>query len=184
MRKYEFTDEKIFFTDIRNFSNHTLHRIRAVRDFGDVRAGDLGGWIEKEENLSHTGDAWVGGEAQVTGAALVTDDALVTGNAQADGQAIVSGDAWIGGEAQITGTALLTKEADYVVLKGFGPMMHTATFFRCEDGRIRAKCEDFYGDMREFRAWAKKSKMAKEYMMIADLIDMHFTTLKGEHHEH
>lgn len=146
MRKYDFTGEKIFFTDIRDFSNHTMHRIRAVRDFGDVRAGDLGGWIEKEENLSHDGEAWVGGEAQVTGAAL------------------------------------LNKEADYVVLKGFGPMMAASTFFRCEDGRIRAKCRDFYrdfyGDMREFRAWAKKSKMAKEYMMIADLIDLHFTARK------
>lgn len=119
-----------------------MHRIRAVRDFGTVKAGDLGGWLEKEENLSHDGEAWVGGEAWVTGAAL------------------------------------LTKEADYVVLKGFGSVMATATFFRCEDGRIRAKCEDFYGDfygdMREFRAWAKKSKTAKEYMLIADLIEMHF----------
>ena len=78
MRKYEFTDEKIFFTDIRDFSSHAVHRIRAVRDFGTVKAGDLGGWLEKEENLSHDGEAWVGGEAQVTGAALVTGDALVT----------------------------------------------------------------------------------------------------------
>ena len=52
MRKYEFTDEKIFFTDIRDFSSHAVHRIRAVRDFGTVKAGDLGGWLEKEENLS------------------------------------------------------------------------------------------------------------------------------------
>ena len=180
MRKYEFTDEKIFFTDIRDFSSHAVHRIRAVRDFGTVKAGDLGGWLEKEENLSHDGEAWVGGEAQVTGAALVTGDALVTGNAQVDGKAIVSGYAWVGGEAHITGTALLTKEADYVVLKGFGSVMATATFFRCEDGCIRAKCEDFYGDMREFRAWAKKSKTAKEYMLIADLIEMHFGACEHE----
>ncbi len=184
MRKYEFTDEKIFFTDIRDFSSHAVHRIRAVRDFGTVKAGDLGGWLEKEENLSHDGEAWVGGEAQVTGAALVTGDALVTGNAQVDGNAIVSGYTWVGGEAHITGTALLTKEADYVVLKGFGSVMATATFFRCEDGRIRAKCEDFYGDfygdMREFRAWAKKSKTAKEYMLIADLIEMHFGACEHE----
>ena len=32
-------------------TNPKLHRIEALRDFGDVKKGDLGGWIEKEENL-------------------------------------------------------------------------------------------------------------------------------------
>ena len=57
MKKYEFTDET------KEFFGRTLRRIRAVRDFGDVSAGEIGGWIEKEENLSHDGDARVyGGE--------------------------------------------------------------------------------------------------------------------------
>lgn len=60
-RKYEFTGE------IKKWIGRTLHRIRAVRDFGDVKAGDLGGWIEKESNLSHDGDAWVYGNAWVSG---------------------------------------------------------------------------------------------------------------------
>ena len=51
-RKYEFTGET------RNWVGRTLHRIRAVRDFGDVKAGDLGGWIETESNLSNDGNAW------------------------------------------------------------------------------------------------------------------------------
>lgn len=55
MRKYEFTGET------KVFLNKTLHRIRAVVDFGTVYAGDVGGWIEKEENLNHCGDAWVYG---------------------------------------------------------------------------------------------------------------------------
>lgn len=55
MRKYEFTGET------KVFLNKTLHRIRAVVDFGTVHAGDVGGWIEKEENLNHCGDAWVYG---------------------------------------------------------------------------------------------------------------------------
>ena len=36
-----------------------LFRIKATTDFGDVEKGELGGYIEKEENLSHYGDAWV-----------------------------------------------------------------------------------------------------------------------------
>lgn len=63
MKKYEFTGE------VKSLFGHTLHRIRATVAFGDVSAGDLGGWIEKEENLSHNGNAWVYGEARVCGEA-------------------------------------------------------------------------------------------------------------------
>ena len=41
-RKYELTDKFI------NLGCHTLHEIRALRDFRDVKAGDLGGFIESE----------------------------------------------------------------------------------------------------------------------------------------
>ena len=65
-RKYELTGET------KKSCTKTLHRIRALRDFGSVRAGDLGGWVESEENLSHEGDCWVYGHAQVHGDAQVS----------------------------------------------------------------------------------------------------------------
>ena len=65
MRKYEFTGET------KVFLNKTLHRIRAIVDFGTVHAGDVGGWIEKEENLNQCGDAKVYGDADVCGDAKV-----------------------------------------------------------------------------------------------------------------
>lgn len=49
----------------------TLYRIKALVQFGNVNAGDLGGWIEKEENLSQSGNAWVYGNARVYGNAEV-----------------------------------------------------------------------------------------------------------------
>ena len=63
----------------------TLKRIRAAVEFklkcGIVIAkGELGGWIEKESNLS--GDAWVSGNARVYGNAWVSGDADVFGNAE------------------------------------------------------------------------------------------------------
>lgn len=45
--------------------NHTLYRIQATASFGDVVVGDLGGYIESEDNLSHDGNAWVSGSAWV-----------------------------------------------------------------------------------------------------------------------
>ena len=69
MKKFEFTGETK--TISLFFRTATLHRIRAVAEFGLVKIGDLGGWIEKEENLSHEGKAWVCGDAKVCGDAEV-----------------------------------------------------------------------------------------------------------------
>ena len=41
----------ILTTETKDVNGHTLHRIQAIRDFNDVKTGDLGGWIEKEKNL-------------------------------------------------------------------------------------------------------------------------------------
>ena len=61
MKKYEFTSEcKVYF-------GVTLRRIKSLIDFSDVKKGELGGFIEKEENLSHSGNAWVYGDANVSG---------------------------------------------------------------------------------------------------------------------
>ena len=42
-----------------------LFRIKALISFGNVKEGELGGYIAKEGNLSHSGDAWVYGNARV-----------------------------------------------------------------------------------------------------------------------
>ncbi len=61
MKKYRLTDEKII------VGCRTLYRIQALRDFGDVKEGEFGGWIESEKNLSHEGSAWIYGNAWVYG---------------------------------------------------------------------------------------------------------------------
>ena len=71
-KKYRLTDETMMLPD-----GTRLHRIMALRDFGDVQAGDLGGFVEKEANLSHKGGARVCGDAEVSGDAEVkTNDDL------------------------------------------------------------------------------------------------------------
>lgn len=97
-RKYEFTGET------KKYRGTTLHRIRAVRDFGNVKKGDLGGFIEKEDNLSHDGEAWVGDNAVVCDNAKVFRDAQVFGNAVICGNAWVYGSAWVGGNTETHGT--------------------------------------------------------------------------------
>ena len=74
-KKYKLTEET------KEWCGHTLHRIEALKDFGDVKAGDKGGWIEKEENLSHQGDAWVYDSARVYDSAWVSGSARVSDSA-------------------------------------------------------------------------------------------------------
>ena len=72
--KYEFTGEtKIVY-------GRTLRRIKAIVAIGaTVAPGDIGGWIESENNLSVYGDAWVYGDALVYGDARVCGNARVCG---------------------------------------------------------------------------------------------------------
>ena len=55
-----------------------LFQIKCTRRIKYAEVGDLGGYIEKEDNLS--GDAWVSGDAQVYGNAQVYGDARVSNN--------------------------------------------------------------------------------------------------------
>ena len=76
--------------DTKNVFGKKLYRIRALVGNGlNVSAGQLGGYVEAEKNLSVSGDAWVYGDAQVYGNARVSGDAQVCGNARVSGDAQV-----------------------------------------------------------------------------------------------
>ena len=105
-KKYEFTDET---TEV---DGHTLHRIRAVRCFSDVKAGDIGGWVEKEDNLSKMGDAWVYENAEVYGNAKVHGDAEIYCNAKVFGNAKVYENARVYGNAILYGYTLVCGNAN------------------------------------------------------------------------
>jgi len=96
--KYELTD-----TIMMESLGATLHRIKALRDIPqhNVEAGDIGGWIESEDNLSQDNEAWVGDEAQVHGNARVYGDAIVYGQAMVWGNAHISDKARVNGRAQV-----------------------------------------------------------------------------------
>lgn len=105
MRKYEFTGETI------NFEGKILHRIKATISFNNVKAGDLGGWIEKEVNLSHDGNAWVYDDAKVCDNAYVHGNAIVYGNAYLRGHAKVYGNAKVYENAIVCGNAYVRGHA-------------------------------------------------------------------------
>ena len=197
MKKFELTSEFV-----TNISGTKLFRIKALVEFGDVEAGELGGYIEKEENLDHDGDAWVYGnarvygDAQVYGDARVCGDARVYGDAQVYGNALVCGDAWVCGDARVYGDAQVYGDArvcgdarvygdaqvygnaDYAYAHGFGSVNRTTTFFRLKNGNVGVVCGCFHGTLQEFRDKIREThgetKKAQEYLMLADLMDFRF----------
>ena len=97
--KYEFTDKTL------NHEGHVLHQIRKLSN------GELGGWIEKEENLSQEGECWVSGNAKVYDDARIYGNAYVSENAQVYGNAKVYENADVWDEAQVYGNAKIYDQA-------------------------------------------------------------------------
>lgn len=106
MKKYELTTEAL------QFAGRTLHRIKALRDFGSVKAGEFGGWIENEKNLSQDDNAWIYGEAMAFGNAKVYDNAKVFGNAKVFDYANIFDNAYIFGNAKVFGYARVYNNAE------------------------------------------------------------------------
>ena len=148
-KKYELTDETM------EWEGHALHRIKALRDFNDVKAGDLGGWVESEYNLSQYEKCWL------------CDNA------------IVYGDARIYGNARVCDNARIYDIKDYCIITGFGSRLSATTFFRCKDDEIRVNCGCFNGTLDEFRDKVKEThkdnKYAKEYLLAIDMVKVHFS---------
>lgn len=148
MKKFELTTE----TKIR--CGRTLYRIKALKSFGGVCVGDLGGWVEKEKNLSHDDNAWVSGNARIF------DNARVTGDAN------VSGNAWVSGNARVSGDARI------MCISGIGSRNGTTTFFATKTG-IFVNCGCFSGSLEVFADAVEKthgdSEHGKAYRLAIEL---------------
>jgi carbonic anhydrase/acetyltransferase-like protein (isoleucine patch superfamily) len=125
-RKYELSnDSKLVYVNLNG--NVTLHRIRALRSFDveikscdskgtlvfPVKKGELGGWVQSEENLSQEGMCWIARDAMafehssVTESAYMTDSAAIRGHAIISGNAVMSNNSSVSGHAHLSGHAVM-----------------------------------------------------------------------------
>ena len=113
-KKYKLLPKQLVkFTDLSgNEVECKMYRIQALIDIPshNVKAGDLGGWVNNKETLSQLGSSWVGGEAIAysdwwTGILRVREDAVIAGKAVVYGskntRVFVGGNAVIEGEAKV-----------------------------------------------------------------------------------
>ena len=151
-KKYELTEETLA------VDGHVLHRIKALRDFGNVKKGNIGGWIEGQENLSHDDDCWVYGNAEVYGNAKVLGDAEVYGNAK------------VLGNAEVHGNAEVEKKSDYIVFKNWWSSGRYFTWTRSND-KWRVGC--FYGTGEELikKAYNDSEEKGREYERVVKYVE-------------
>lgn len=132
-KKYEILKDQAI-----TMNGSTIYRIKALKDFGDVKAGDLGGFIEKEENLSHEGPCWIYGDAMVYHNAKVKDNAIVRdyvhvfNNARVMENAIVEGHARVFDQCTVFGNACIKDNANvfgHGKVNGFAVIQDNATVF-------------------------------------------------------
>ena len=137
MKHFEYTGET------KEAYGVTLRRIRYTKFLPqhDIKVGDVGGWIEKDANLSGSacvlGNASVSGNARVSGDAHVSDYARVFCNARVSGNARVLGNASVSDDASVCGEAILS---DNAVVCGdahvSGDAIVSGDAFVCGDARI------------------------------------------------
>ena len=154
-KKYEFTGMT------KDFLGITLKQIRAlVTISGVVTAGDVGGWVESESNLS-----------QVSGNAWVSGNALVYGNAK------VYGDAWVSGDALVYGDSSLFWASKVGTENG------TLTVFNSQDGTLTVTRGCFIGSVDDFLDKSKRvhdEKTHREYCLLVEVAKSRIVCLDGE----
>ena len=186
-RKFILTDET------RKFNGGTQYRIKAVRDFGDVKKGQLGGFVEHEYQLDHNGKCWLYDNASIVGEtgcvmenAKVYDTAIIC-NSYISGNAEIRGHYnWIR-DACITSDARIENWRDYVVLHGIVPFprlyneVDIMTFFKCSHNIIRVKYAHGHGHTvnqfknRMIQLYEKEDpRYVDEILALVNLINIHF----------
>ena len=194
MKKYELTSETKVINGVE------LHRIKALKSFGNIKKGELGGWIESEKNLSQDGDAWVFDNAkvrrnatirgdawvfdnaEVSGNAIVSENAAVSENATVSENAIVSGNATVSGDATVedkakvrgnatvSGNAKVSRDADYIVFKNWWSSGRYFTWTR-SNNKWEVGC--FYGSGEELiaKAYKDSEKSGREYERVVKYVE-------------
>ena len=170
MKKYKLTTEAL------QFAGRTLHRIKAVKDFGTIQEGELGGWIENEKNLSQDDNAWIYREAMAFDNARVCDRAEVYGNAIVYDKAYIYDYAEVYGNVRICGNATIKGDAkvhdaiDYIVFKNF---WSSGQYFTWTRSNNKWSVECFYGTGEELikKAYADSEKSGREYERVVRYVE-------------
>ena len=171
-----------------------LYRIKALKDFNDVKKGDIGGYVESEYNLSQYDNCWiydnavvrdnaivwskavVQDNATVCGNASVYDNAVVCDNAQVRDKtrvydkAVIQGDVVVKGNAEVCGNAIVSSKRDYIVFKNWWSSGRYFTWTR-SNNMWKVGCFYGSGDDLVIKAYKDSEESGVEYEKIVKYVE-------------
>lgn len=155
MKKYEFTGaSKTFETESRIV---TVHRIRRISD------GLVGGWIEKESNLSQQGECFVYDQSVVFGESEIVGQTIICHDSQVENSYILS--SYVSGKSKVKDCELVRS-----IVKGRAEIfdVQEKNFFAIGKKYLMDfdKVEFYVNDTRSNRIVTKLHKENKTYYII------------------
>ena len=163
-KKYELVNDGSFMCNELG-----LYRLRALRNFSDVKKGELGGYVAGEHSLSHDGNCWIYEGCVVSDNAVVRDNAVVlhhssvSGSARVYGRAAVS-DSDISGSARVHGRSLcmqaeVSGNAD---ISEFARIFISGVF---DDAKVHGNCQITYAHVSGTAEVKSRKKFRKFYRL-------------------
>lgn len=170
MKKYELLETNEF-----GVNGEQMYRIRALKNFDNVKKGDYGGLISGRHNLTQNGNAWiyegslvydnvcVDGNAKVKGFIILHDNVQLWGNAKLEGSFMVNGYTSIGGNA------VINDKNDYLSINDVDTYVSSIAFWKSQTG-----IEVLYGRNRlmmldRFKEYVRKESTPLEYRFMRSL---------------
>ena len=142
-KKFELTDKFVF-----NTFGIKLFQIKCTKSFKYAKEGDLGGYVEKDENLDQESDAWVSGNAQVSG------------------------------NARVSGNADIENDNNHCGFDCFGSCNRHTHAYLTKDNKVEITCGCFRGSIEEFEKEVEKTHSGtiyeKQYKAIINVIKIKF----------
>ena len=127
-KKFELTDKFVF-----NTFGIKLFQIKCTKSFKYAKEGDLGGYVEKDENLDQESNAWV------------------------------YGNAWVSGDAQVSGNADIENDNNHCGFDCFGSCNRHTHAYLTKDNKVEITCGCFRGSIEEFEKKVEKTHSGKIY---------------------
>ena len=164
-KKYKLTDEYI------TILGRKLYRIEALKDFGLIKKGDKGGFIESEDNLSHEGNCWIFNDAKVYSNAKVSESAIVYENATVREEAIIRGSSIVRGFVIVRGSSIVEGHSHVLeeavvsgtsIVRGISTVLGHASIFNAKIERSSDYIvfQNWWSSLRNF-TWTRSNNMWK-----------------------
>ena len=169
-KKYEITDITM------EFGERTLYRIRALKDFANVKKGDLGGWVSSENNLSQEGNCWIYNEAKCMDNAKMYNNSTMHDYSEMYDYSIMRGDSEMHS---------YTEMHDYSIMYGYSKMCGNSKMYddsKMFDDSAMYDCSEMYGSsvMFDHSEMYGESEMRDDSVMYGDSMLKDEEKLYGE----